>query len=151
MNSVSEAEAIALLVGPNTCVEIGDWEQLKQQPGTCVCRAGVLDQEGVAIGLIVELLHRRTQKTRSIKYKFTVFKQEAWGLERVYQLDIEQFHKQPKNTHDLPHEHLGDNRIRGEATWSSWTFSEALQYFTKRTKIVFQPPVKHPEVYELRG
>ena len=87
----------------------------------------------------------------TISGSYLAFKQEAWGLERVYQLDIEQFHKQPKNTHDLPHEHLGDNRIRGEATWSSWTFSEVLQYFTKRTKIVFQPPVKHPEVYELRG
>lgn len=151
MNSVSEAEAIALLAVPATCVEIDDWEQLKPQPGTCVCRAGVVDQDGVAKGLIVELLHRRTHKTKSIKYKFTVFKQEAWGLERVYQLDIEQFHKQLKNPHDLPHEHLGGKRVRGDATWSSWTFSEVLRYFTERTKITFQLPVKHPEVYELRG
>lgn len=151
MNTLQESEAIALLSQPATCIDIGDWISNRQQPDTWECTSGVLNAENVRTGLIVELAFRRSQKTQKVHYKFSVFRQTLWGLERVYQLDIQQFKKPLRNAHDVPHEHVGDRRVCGDATWGQWTFHEALQYFTERTKINFSPEVPHPEAFELKG
>jgi hypothetical protein len=75
----------------------------------------------------------------------------AWGTEGVYQLDVQQYAKPLKNTHDMPNEHMGNQRIDGRSEWANWPFEDVLRYFTERTHIDFEPPVMHPENFELKG
>lgn len=151
MSRVTEAEALALLSDTMRCIDIGDWLPVRLQPNTWACGSGVVDSEGVRSTLTVELLFRRSPKTGMIWYKFSVFRRHVWGTEGVYQLDVQQYAKPLKNTHAMPHEHMGNQRIDGRPEWANWPFEDVLSYFTERTHIDFEPPVMHPENFELKG
>ncbi|MFO1261918.1 MAG: hypothetical protein U1E84_01020 [Rhodoferax sp.] len=149
MSDTPHKEARALLAKPLICVDIGEW--LPERGDRWGCCSGVTDMEGVGTGLIVQLAFRHSTKTRRKHHQFSVFRQKVGGLERVYQLDVVQFNKTLKNLHDLPHEHMGDQRTPGDAAWSNWSFEEMLQHFCQRTKIEFRPNPTHPESFELKG
>ena len=150
LNDIDTEEALALFAVPRTCEDDEGWLPQKQQADTWIAAAGVLNEDGSSARLLVELVFRRSSKTSRVWYKFTVFKRHASGLERAYQLDIQQFARQLP-IHDRPHEHFGSERIEGGCDWATWTFEQALQHFTERTTITFRPPVPHPEHFELRG
>lgn len=149
MSDTSFDEACALLATPKICIDIGEW--LPERGERWVCSSGVTDIEGVGTGLMVHLAFRRSAKTHRTQYVFSVFRQNAWGLERVYQLDVVQFAKALKDLHDRPHEHMGDQRMPGETAWARWSFEDMLQHFCQRTKIKFHPNATPPESFELKG
>lgn len=151
MNDVDFAEAQRLLGQPLRCEDIECWHPEKQQPDTWSCSGGLLKGDGVSAKMLVELIYRRSPKTGVVLYKFSVFLQHPWGLERVYQLDIRQTKRPLKDAHARPHEHFGDQREAGDAHWSHWTFAEVMDHFSLRTGIQFVPPAADPEHFELRG
>ncbi len=111
----------------------------------------MLDQDGIRTQLLVELIYRHSRKTGLNWYKFTVFLRHAWGLERVYQLDVTHSRRPIKDKHSQPHEHIGKRRVNGELSWQKWQMEDVLQRFSEQTKIEFLPPVSHPEAFELKG
>ncbi|MGF6211804.1 hypothetical protein [Comamonas odontotermitis] len=143
INDIDTQEATNLFAVRRQCLDIEEWIPQKSQPNTWVASGGVLNMDETSANLLVELFFRKSQKTGTAWYKFTVFKRNLWGLERAYQLDIEQFTKKI-TPHDLPHEHFGKDRISGERDWANWSFTESLQHFSRRTKINFLPDVEDP-------
>ena len=112
---------------------------------------GLLDQDGVSLRLLVDLRYRRTEKTNARQYLFTLFQRQPYGLERIYQLDVRQYPRVPKDAHLLPHEHIGKARVTGNAGWANWSYDEAMARFCTMTNIVFRPNLPHPEDFRLRG
>jgi len=151
MNDVEFSEAKRLLAQPLRCEDIGAWHPEKQQPDTWSCSCGLLKVDGVSARMVVELIYRKSHKTGIVLYKFGVFLQHSWGLERVYQLEIRQAKRLLKDVHSRPHEHFGDQRTEGEPSWSKWTFHDALRHFERRTGIKFDPSAQEPDHFELKG
>jgi len=151
MIDIPEAEALALLKDPLICIEPPDWVPNKMQPGTFQIEVGVLDQLSRAAGLLVVFHYRNSQKTKKISYKFSVFKRQPYGNDRVYQLSIEQWPIAIKDPHKRSHEHLGDQRTIGLQAWAEWNFDRVMAYFCKKTNITFKPPVAHPDHFALSG
>jgi hypothetical protein len=151
MRDIPEHEARTLLNRPLRCEEWGEWVPLKTQPATSAVGAGVLDEFGLGTRLYVEFLYRRDHKTKFTYYSLTVFKRNAYGRDRVYQLAVNQTAKPLKDRHRLSHEHFGDKRVECEAEWGKWSYDEVIAYFCARTKIVFAPKPPHPEHFQLRG
>lgn len=149
MNDLPHADAIALFDQQRYCDDVDAWVPEPQQNGTMTASSGVVDADGIRTPLLVQLQYRNSAKTRKVWYKFSVFIRHPWGMQRAYQLDVEQFAKPPKNAHDLPHEHMGDQRLQGAPSWSKWTFEQVLDRFSEETKITFRPPLVHPEHFEL--
>ncbi len=59
--------------------------------------------------------------------------------------------KPMRDAHSKSHEHFGDKRTDGDDAWSLWSYYDALNYFSKRTKIIFEPPVQTPdEAFKLK-
>lgn len=151
MQTIPEAEAISLLSQPLFCEVDGGWTPTKPQPGTMTLGAGVLDEDGVGAQMYVELLYRKSFKTKITTYKFTIFSRRTYGKERVYQLDVVQYPRPVKDAHSLPHEHIGSTRLPGDAKWSKWGYDEVLAHFCVRTNVTFQPVPAHPEDFQLTG
>lgn len=151
MNDIKEAEARALLSHPLKCEDCDDWQPIKTQPGSFTVGAGVVDASGLGTRLYVQLDYRNSRKTQSIKYIFTVFKRQPYGSERVYQLEILQVPKQLKDLHKRSHEHFGDARSKGDASWNDWEYDDVISYFVSRTNIEFCPRPPHPEHFQLKG
>jgi len=151
VHDVSYEEAQELLKKPQRCEDAGDWQPEKQQPNTWSLSIGVLDEYGIHTQQLVELIYRRSPKTGLTWYKFSVFLHHAWGLERVYQLDVTHSRRPIKDLHGRPHEHIGKRRIEGKSSWQKWEFDDVLQHFSRQTKIEFLPPASHPEAFELKG
>ena len=151
MVKMTQAAALALLSDRRHCLEIGEWLPNRQKPFALNCSSGVVDSEGVRSPLLVDLIFQRGPKTKMVWYKFSIFNRLVWGLERVYQMDVQQYEKPLKNAHDLPHEHMGDERKVGQTAWLTWSFEDVLRHFSERTRIDFKPPVMHPDAFELKG
>lgn len=151
MQDIPEAEARALLSGPLRCEDCDEWEPVRIQPGTFTTSAGVLDAHGVGTRLHVNLDYRNSQKTKTIKYVFSVFKRQPYGRDRVYQLEIVQSPSQSKDLHKRAHEHYGKARINVDASWCEWRYDEVLAYFCRQTNIAFEPKPPHPEHFQLKG
>lgn len=149
MKSVPVHEAEELLANPLRCEDIEDWWHDRNQPGLARAECGLIAQDGTRSGLMVQLFFSDSPKTRLVEFKFTVFKMRLAARQRVYQLHVNAVSRAPKNWHDFAHEHMGEARINGSADWLSWGFSEALDYFCKRTNITFLPPVRDPGLFEL--
>lgn len=124
---------------------------IRTQPGTFTIGAGVVDSAGMGTRLYVQLDYRNSQKTRSTKYVFTVFKRQPYGNDRVYQLEVYQVPKQLKDLHKRSHEHFGDMRSEGDASWNDWGYDDVISYFISKTGIEFNPKPPHPEHFQLRG
>jgi hypothetical protein len=151
VHDVSYEEAQALLKNPQRCEDAGDWQPEKQPRDVWSLSIGVLDQNGIRTQLLVDLIYRTSQKTGFTRYIFTVFLRHTWGVERVYQLDVMHSRRPIKDKHSQSHEHVGKRRIDGELSWQKWQIEDVLQHFSQQTKIEFLPPVRHPEVFELKG
>jgi hypothetical protein len=151
MRDLPAAEARSMLSNKSLCECDGEWSLLITQPGTFTIQAGLTDADGVGRQMEVSLNFRRSAKTGILYYKFTVFKRHPYGLERVYQLDIVQSRRPIKDVHKRSHEHMGDCRIDGNASWDNWSFDDVLLYFCQQTNIDFSPPPPDPEEYRLKG
>jgi hypothetical protein len=150
MHTISEPEARALLAKPLTCPDLDDWRPVREQRGCSVIDGGLIDENGVSTGLYVSLQFQRSISTGLCKYVFTVFKLEPGGAQRVYQLEVKQHPKPPKDLHAWSHEHIGTTRKTGDAEWQKWDYSDVLSYFCDQTNIKFVPPLRHPEAFELK-
>lgn len=152
MNDVPEAEARRLLANPLYCDDYPDWRPPKGTKGKLQVSCGLLNAEGVNVRLIADLIFSRSPSTRIVRYKFSVFlRGSSARLERVFQLDVSQWPRGAPSEHHRPHQHFGDNRQLGDATWASWTYDEVLERFCATTNITFRPPLPHPEELRLRG
>lgn len=99
--------------------------------------------------MYVLLTYRHVQKTRTITYKFTLFKRLPYATERVYQLEVTQTARRMLDTHKLSHEHIGDFRRLGHASWASWEYHDVLAHFCTATNLTFNPVPMHPEDFQL--
>jgi len=151
MRLVSPDEARSLLANPLMCEDYSEWEPWNLQPTSKVLTAGLLREDGSSARLIVELIYTRTHKTRETKYRFTVFRREAWGNDPAYQLHITQSANAKKHQHAQPHEHVGTERVIGDASWCEWGYDEVLDLFCQRTNISFRPLPPHPEFFALKS
>lgn len=151
MNDIPEDEARDLLARPLYCDECRDWEPAKGLKGVLETSCGLLNEEGTNVKLLLDLSFRRSPKTNTIRYVFSVFKRLPRGLDRVYQLDVSQWNRPVADKHNQSHEHVGNARNPGEASWQKWTFEEVMVYFCQQTNITFRPNLHHPEVLQLKG
>ncbi|WP_305821347.1 hypothetical protein [Massilia brevitalea] len=151
MKDIPKEEALALLNRRLICEEPDPWVPVKLQPGTTQLRAGLIDQDGASTQLQVELMFRRGHKTGLLTYKFTVFRTQLYGHDRVYQLHVVQSKMKIKDAHALPHEHIGASREPGDASWATWGYDDILKHFCHRTNIEFAPNPNHPEDFKLKG
>lgn len=99
----------------------------------------------------VRLDFRNSAKTGVRKFILTVFKQNPYGLDRIYQLEIVQSRRPIKDLHERSHEHMGSSRLPGKESWGGWAFSDVLRYFWQQTNVTFCPPPPDPEEYQLKG
>ena len=150
MNDVPEDEARALLASPLFCDDCGQWRPPKGSKNIHETSCGLLDENGINVRLIVQLIFKRSVKTGLVSFQFSVFRRNPSGLERVYQLDVRGWPRGAPSNHHRPHEHFGDSRAIGNAAWEKWTYDEVMAYFCAATNIVFRPPVPHPEEFQLR-
>lgn len=152
MSKVTLSEAKDLLSQPLTCEDSPDWSPTKGVKGLLSTSCGLLDSNGKSTKLIAELQYRRSAKTNVIRYVFSVYQRQLpKGLERVYQLDVPQWPRPVKDLHQLPHEHVGDERNLGADYWSKWQYEDVLEYFCTQTNITFMPDMPHPEELHLKG
>lgn len=151
MQDIPEAEARALFSKPLRCEDSPGWVPIKAQPDTFEIGVGVVDLLGMSTGMYVQLHYRHSQKTKIIKYQFTVFSRKPYGSERVYQLQVNHFHRQVHDAHQRSHEHIGKLRVTGDASWANWRYDDVIAYFCKQTNIVFDPDLSHPEHFQLKG
>lgn len=149
MHDVPHSEALAFLAEPQICDD-ASWKTNRLNPGLTTLECGLVKQDGSRAGLSVQLQFSRSQKTKIVSFKFTVFKLNLGAHQRVYQLQIGAVARAPTNWHQMVHEHVGDLRIEGKQEWLSWSFQQALDYFCERANISFTPPLVDPEDFQLQ-
>lgn len=144
MSDITEAEARLLLSRPLRCEGDLAWApRADGREGRRLC-VGVLDQTGLATPLVVELRYMHNAQTATTRYRFSVLIRERYTQQRMYQLEVTQAPRNPKDAHRLSHEHIGDLRLIGHARWRGWSYYEVLAYFCARTNITFDPVPSHP-------
>lgn len=149
MKDIPESEALSKLNSPKRCVDCS-WQPLKTPSHSMTASVGLIDSNGTRIGLLAELIYQNHPLVGTTTYKFGVFSQHPYGLQRVYMLEIRQFKKPIKNTHQLPHEHIGDKRVNGSDIWATWGYYDVLKHFCNRTNITFDPDLLSPTAFELK-
>jgi hypothetical protein len=115
MRDIPESEARALFAIPLFCDDVDPWEPYKSQSETSQVTAGVLDGDGRSVGLFVKMLYGNSPKTRIRTCKFTVFVRRPYGLDRAYQLELNQYPIKLADAHKWSHEHMGNLRSLGDA------------------------------------
>ena len=150
MKDIPESEAVALLSNPLICEDVPEWTFHRLKPGLATLECGLVQQDRSRAGLRISLQFSRSPNTGVVAYKFTVFKMNLGVTQRVYQLQVNAVARNPKNWHDMVHEHMGDARVPGSSDWLAWQFKAALDYFCQRANITFMPPIDDPEVFELK-
>lgn len=140
---IPEAEARALLK-PGLRVVDAEW---KIGVSASSFEAGVLDPQGRAISLlcVLKVLHAPGTFTT---WTFTVFDRKPYGTERVFQLQVRQLPRLPKDKHQHPDEHMGDRKTRHPER-ISWGFSECMARFVEATGICFDPELDDPTKFKL--
>ncbi len=92
--------------------------------------------------MVVEL--KLTDAVAKTRYVFSVFLLNQFSAERVYQLEVNHALREPKDTHRKSHEHIGDQRLNGQASWQHWGYDEVLAHFCAQTNITFTPLPTRP-------
>lgn len=150
MRNIPEPEALALFESPLFCEDVDGWAPLKLNQDVVEVSAGVVDATGRSTNLLVTMMYAHSRKTRIRTCKFTVFVRRPYGLERAYQLELNQYPVQLPDVHKRSHEHIGDLRVEGDASWGKWEYDDALAHFSRQTNISFQPPLLDPEHFHLK-
>ncbi len=109
----------------------------------------MLNAEGARSGLTVQLVMHRGNRTGQAYFRFDLFRTTISGPEPVYGIHIKQAPRALKAVHNLPHEHVGDARVAGDATWLQWGYAQVLARFCEQTGIEFRPPPPDPEDFQL--
>lgn len=144
MPTIPEAEARMLLGRQLKCEDAPDWLP-GTTPGALQIQSGLTDERGVKTDLFVDLRMRRDVLRGDVRYMFSVFRTNLYGLDRVYQLCANLASNRIKNAHGRSHEHFGYLRRAGSAGWQKWGYDEILAYFCTQTKIVFVPAPSDPQ------
>jgi hypothetical protein len=143
MPKISEAEARALLSRPLYCECDVAWSPRKKQNAWRLT-GGVVDEAGRGTHMFVQLDYTHLTKPPLTKFLFSVFIDNGFTTDRVYQLEVVQALRAPKDRHSHSHEHIGDQRVIGHALWQQWDYDEALAYFCAQTHIAFIPVPSRP-------
>jgi hypothetical protein len=144
MHDIPEPEARMLLCQPLICQDAGDWKNVGQRLHTRILQNGLVDENGTATGLYVELRFHRRPRSGGTSYTLSVFRRNRIDAERVYQLSVVQVPKPMKDIHGKSHEHFGASRYDGAEKWQEWSYDEVLEYFSTVTNIAFDPVPAHP-------
>jgi hypothetical protein len=150
MRDIPESEARALFSERLFCDDIDAWVPFKAHGDTVEVIAGVVDADGKSVGLLVKMLYRYSPKTKIRTCQFTVFVRRPYGLERAYQLELNQYPVKLADVHKWSHEHVGSLRLLGDASWGKWEYDDAVAHFCAQTNISFRPPLPHPEHFYLK-
>lgn len=150
MQDIPEHEARALFTAPLVCEDVDPWETFKGNPHVVEVTAGLLDESGRSAGLLLKLIYHYSPKTRIRTCKFTVYVRRHHGLDRAYQLELNQYPVKLADAHKRSHEHMGRLRVTGDASWEQWEYDDAIAHFCKQTNVSFRPPLHHPEHFYLR-
>lgn len=151
MNKVSEEEARSLFELPLVCEECPEWKYSPGVKGEMSTGAGLLNSHGVGVKLYTDLIFKRSPKTNTVRYIFSVFRRQISGIERIYQLDVMQWARPVRDLHQMPHEHMGTARNIGDDTWSTWNYHDVISRFCSQTNITFLPVINDPEDFKLKG
>lgn len=128
----------------------GAWDWSSELSGTANCAFGVTDRDGKRIqGVTADLLVKYGQRPPSSHFLFTIYKQEFKARRRVYQLDILQNGRKKVDPHRMSHEHVGRERIPGEAPWQQFSFDDTLKLFCTRTNLSLSSDLDDPYVLKL--
>ncbi|MBN3738969.1 MULTISPECIES: hypothetical protein [Burkholderia] len=142
-----EARAIIALIKFG---EPGEWDWSPELWGTANCAFGVTDHDGKRIqGVTADLLVKYGQRPPSSHFLFTIYKQEFKARRRVYQLDLLQNGRKKVDPHRVSHEHIGRDRIAGEAAWQKYGYEDALKLFCTRTNLTLSGELPDPYVLQL--
>lgn len=140
LSDVTRAEADEI-TGQSYICEPLEWT-FHQATNVWEMRAGVLDLalQNVSLQVVLETSYR--PKTGLQKIRMTLFRVQKFP-QRVYQLEL------PGVTvlqckHQMPHEHIGRDRIDGDSSWQLWSFDQALSRFMQQTNVVFDPELGNP-------
>jgi hypothetical protein len=144
MPKISEAEARLLLSRPLRCEGDLAWAPFADGREGLLFSAGLLDENGAATPMHIELRYMHNAQARKTRYQFSVFIRYSYGQQRVYQLEVAQASRNPKDVHGKSHEHVGDLRLIGHARWQHWSYHEVLTHFCARTHITFDPIPPRP-------
>lgn len=151
MQTITESAARALLASRHRCEDVGRWDAQRAQPDAFIISGGVVDEDGIGAKMLIKLAYKVGRKTNIRRYLFTIFRREVYGLVRIYQLEVTQSVQPIKDLHKRSHEHMGDSRTIGDASWDKWSYDDVLARFCQMTNLSFVPPPSHPEQFELRG
>ncbi|MBF6987222.1 hypothetical protein [Cupriavidus sp. IK-TO18] len=144
-------EAIALLAQIKNGDPGDGWDVSKDLPSVFNCAFGVTDDRGMRIqGVVADLLIKFGQKPPSTHYIFTIYKTEVRRRRRAYQLEILQNGRRNRTEHDLPHEHIGQDRSKGFPEWLNLTYDEALGMFCTKANLTLQTALGDPAGIDLR-
>lgn len=132
-----------------TCPDPAGWVPLRTQAGTYRLETGVLGPDGSFGGLSVQLVMHRGNKTGQAYFRFDLFRSTVSGAEPIYGVHIKQAPRALRTQHNMPHEHIGDRRVVGDASWLQWGYAQVLARFCEQTRIEFQPPPSDPEEFRL--
>lgn len=102
MPTVPEAEARRLLDRQLTCEGATVWLP-RNKAQTLQIQAGVIDEAGMKTDLFVKLSFNPGSRTRNVRYTFSVFRMNSYGLDRVYQLCVRRESKPETDAHRKPH------------------------------------------------
>ena len=151
MYDIPEPEARQLLSQPLKCQDAAGWNSAGVQRGSRGLQSGLVDRSGQPTGLYVDLFYFRRPHPLLVSYRFTVLRRNRSGVERVYQLTVNQSAKPIKDKHRQSHEHVGASRHTGTAKWQKWSYDEVLAYFCAKANVTFVPVPVHPELFRSKG
>lgn len=150
MQDATYEEAEALLAPGSVCEDAPDWSDSESRPWHRGIEHGLLRPDATRAGLILTVDYVYSPKTRITKYQFGIYRGLLGGRQRVYQLTVNQAPRPLKDRHAWPHEHYGDQRLPCPDGSNSWTFEQALTYFSERTNLTFRPPIEDPTAFRLK-
>jgi hypothetical protein len=117
---------------------------MPSRPAQLRIEAGLTDVNGSSLPLTVELRFGTDGSKKRRKYVFSLLRWNRYNKERVFQLEVSQAAKPPKDHHSVSHQHYGEQRSEVPGALTSAGFDELLLYFCRQTSIEFRPPPVDP-------
>jgi hypothetical protein len=112
------------------------WGRRHETVNSAKCAFGVTDADGRRIhGITARLSVRYGRRPPFRRFVFGIYHCQHQRDRRAYQLEIFQGSRPITDLHRNPHEHVGRDRIAGEAEWAGFSYASALLLFCKKTNL----------------
>lgn len=136
---ITSAEAVAIAAVPKAAAGPLIWQPRSNHAGHVIAASIAVDSQGITLpGQVIAIEVRAPVVVDSCLYLFTLFKLVNGQRRRVYQLEVvpasKRSHNEPAGALYGPHEHWGDEQVRGVShpTVHCGDFAGSLAYFTQR-------------------